>query len=56
MRRFEMFTDDEVYILSRQSIESSSQIVMFERYTEEEVKMHEDLMNELLEERKYRGL
>ena len=53
-RRFIDFTDDEVYMLSRQSIESSWNVVMEDRYDKDECKIHNDLMNELLEERKIR--
>jgi hypothetical protein len=53
-RRFINFTDDEVYMLSRQSIESSWNIVCEKSYDKEEIKIHTNLMNELIEERKIR--
>ena len=52
--RFINFSDDEIYILSRQAIESSANIVLTGRYSKEEQRIHNDLMNELIEERKYR--
>lgn len=53
-RRFKEFTNIEVYMLSRQAIESSWNIVMEDRYNKDECKIHNDLMNELIEERKIR--
>ena len=55
MRKFENFTDLEVYVLSRQSIESSCEILMSDRYLDREVLAHQELLNELLHERKLRG-
>lgn len=54
--RFDKFSGEELYILSRQAIESSYEIVMKETYTKEEKKMHEALMNELIDERHRRGV
>ena len=53
-RRFLNFSDDEIYILSRQAMESSANIVLTDRCSKEEQRMHNDLMNELIEERKHR--
>ena len=55
MRKYELFTDDELYILKRQAIESSYHIVMEDRYSESECKIHNDIMNEIIDEIKYRG-
>ena len=54
MNRFKEFTDDEVYVLSRQAIESSYNIICEKNYNEDEIKIHTDLMNELVDERKLR--
>ncbi len=54
-RRFENFTDDELYMLSRQAIESSAEIVVLsDSYTEYQRHIHDKILNELLEERKIR--
>lgn len=52
--RFKDFTDDEVYMLSRQAIEASFEIMMKSRYNEYEAKIHSALMNELADENKLR--
>lgn len=54
MRKYELFTDDELYILKRQAIESSSNIVMSGRYTEYSMNIHNSLMNEIIGEIKSR--
>ena len=59
-RPFDRLTDDEVYMLSRALIESSCVIVLGDertksRYSLEEVKMHDKLLNMVSDERKYRG-
>ena len=54
MGRFKEMTDDEVYILLRQAVESSFNIVMSGRYNKYECKLHKDLMNELIDELKKR--
>ena len=53
-RRFKHFTDYEVYMLSRQCVEASFEIVMMDNYSKEEQQIHADLMNELIQERKIR--
>ena len=45
--KFEHFTDDELYILKRQAIESSCKIVMSGKYNDYEGKIHNQLMNEI---------
>lgn len=52
--RLKWFSDNEVYMLSRQAIESSAEIVPFDRYSEAEKKLRNNLLNELSEERKVR--
>ena len=50
MSRFEKFTEDEVYILFRQAMESSAEIVMMGNYNKQEIKIHNDLLNEMIDE------
>ena len=52
--RFEKFTEDEVYILFRQATESSAEIVLSDNYNKQEIKIHNDLLNELIDELKRR--
>lgn len=47
--RFYWFTKDEMYILKRAFIESSANFVFNENYTDEERKIHQNLMNEVIE-------
>ena len=54
MSRFDKFTENEVYILFRQAMESSAEIVMMGNYNQEEIKIHNDLLNELIDELKRR--
>lgn len=54
--RFSEFNDDEVYMLSRQAVESSAEIVLMDKYSESEQLIHTALLNELVEERKRRRL
>lgn len=59
-RHFDRLNDDEVYMLSRALIESSCVIVMGDektdsRYSAEEVKTYNELLNMVSEERKRRG-
>lgn len=59
-RPFDRLTNDEVYMLSRALIESSCVIVLGDektesRYSVEEVKTHDKLLNMVSEERKRRG-
>ncbi len=53
--KFKMFTDDELYILKRQAIESSSRIVMSGSYSDNEIKIHNNIINEIIDEIKYRN-
>lgn len=48
--KFCPFTDDELYILTRQAIESSWEIMNNDIYTLQEKQMHETLLNALLDE------
>ena len=59
-RPFDRLTDDEVYMLSRALIESSYVFVMGDektdsRYSAEEIKTYDELLNMVSEERKRRG-
>lgn len=56
MNKFEHFTDDELYILKRQAIESSWEICSCGVYTEFDLRLHEKLMNEIIDEFKRREL
>lgn len=56
-QRFEQFNDDELYMLKRALIEFQKYIFMIddaERYSEEEQKIANDLLNESIENIKYR--
>ena len=55
MSRFDQFTENEVYILFRQAMESSAEIVMMGNYNQEEIKLHNNLLNEMIDELKRRG-
>jgi len=50
MSRFDQFTENEVYILFRQAMESSAEIVMMGNYNQEEIKLHNNLLNEMIDE------
>ena len=54
LKRFQMFTDEEVYMLSRQAIHGSYAIMQEVLYSAKERKIHGKLLNELLYERKLR--
>ena len=54
MSRFDKFTEDEVYILFRQAMEASAEIVMMGSYNNQEIKIHNDLLNEMIDELKRR--
>ena len=54
--RFDYLTDAELYILSRQCVESSYEIMMSGKYTQSEQKIHGELMNEIFEARKIRNV
>ena len=60
--RFDQFSGPELYILSRQAIEASYNIVCETRangekkYSDEEIKIHGELMNELIDARSARGV
>ena len=47
MSRLKDFTDNEVYMLKRMAMESSWNICMKAKYSEEEIKLYEALLNEL---------
>ena len=50
MGRFNQFSDDELYMLKRQAVESSFNIVMTGKYTDSQVAMHGNLLNEVIQE------
>ena len=50
MNRFSSFNDEELYMLKRQAIESSWNIVCEDRYSKEEVEVHSNLVNEIIDE------
>ena len=52
--KYEFFTDDELYMLSRQAIESSYEIVESDNYSGEERLLHNKLLNEIIKEQKRR--
>lgn len=54
INKYEHFTDDELYMLSRQAIESSYEIVESGSYSKEEILLHEKILNEIIEEQKRR--
>ena len=56
MNKFEHFTDDELYILKRQAIESSWEITCSGGYSEYNVKLHGKIMNEIIDEIKRREI
>ena len=45
MNKYEHFSDDELYILKRQAIESSARIVISGTYSENEIITHASLLN-----------
>lgn len=47
--RFCCFSDDELYMLKRQALESSYNIVMTKKYDKEQIDMHQKLMNEIID-------
>lgn len=50
MNRLKGFTDEEVYLIKRVFAEASFEIAMTDRYTEEQIKLYDDLYNEIIEE------
>lgn len=50
MSRFCDFDDNELYMLKRQAIEASYNIVMENKYSAQEIKMHNKLLNEIVSE------
>ena len=50
MTRFKEFTDDELYVLKRQAVESSWEIIMSGNYAEDLTPIHSKIWNEVLEE------
>lgn len=57
MFKFGQFTNDEVYVLKRMAIESSYEFFMDEtkQYGEKNQRIHNKLLNELVEECKRRN-
>ena len=53
-KKWEHFSNDELYMLKRQAIESSYEIVMTEKYNSTEIQIHNKLLNEIIDEIKYR--
>ena len=53
--KFEKFTDDEIYVLKRQAIESSANIMLSGRYEPDFRKAHGDMLNEITSEIKRRS-
>lgn len=47
--RFSEFTDEELYILERQAVESSFSIVMEDKYSQNEIETHKRLINEIIQ-------
>ena len=54
MKRFKNFTDKEVYMIQRAFTEASFEIAMTDKYTDDQVKLFNDLYNEIIEEDKKR--
>ena len=52
--KFCAFTDDELYILTRQAIESSWEIMSSDLYNDKERQMQGTLLNALLDEQRAR--
>ena len=50
MNKFEHFTDDELYILKRQALESSWKIIMTGKYNEFQREIHNQIVNEINDE------
>lgn len=53
--RLDRFTDAELYILKRALIESSGEIALSGLYNDAEIKIHGQLLNEIIEEIKRRS-
>lgn len=54
--KYKHFSDDEIYMLSRQTIESSYNIMFNAIYGEQEKVIHSKLMSEIAIERGRRGI
>ena len=54
INRYKDFTDEEIYILQQVFTEASLNMVMTDKYNEEQVKLYNDLYNEIIEEDKKR--
>jgi len=54
MNKYEHFSDDELYMLKRQAIESSARIVIDGTYSESEISTHTSLLNGINDETKRR--
>lgn len=52
--KYKGFSNEELYMLKRQAIESSNEILTSYFYSEEQKKLHECLLNEIVEEIKER--
>lgn len=55
-KRFEQFTDEELYMLKRQAIETSYEITCSDRYNQGEIDCAQNLLNEILNECRDRNL
>ena len=52
--KWENFTDEEIYMLKRQAMEGSFEIVMTGKYSESEKRIHNELLNGVIDEIKRR--
>ena len=52
--KFGAFNDDELYMVKRAFMESARKIANEGRYTDEEIDLHTDLLNEAIDEIKRR--
>ena len=55
MNKFEYFTDEELYILKRQALISSFEIVCSDKYIKFKQEIHTQLMHDILDEIVRRG-
>jgi hypothetical protein len=49
VNRFSQFTDDELYLLKRMGVEATSKMVDDDFYTKDMLRMHGDLLGEIIE-------
>lgn len=54
MGLFSKFTADQLELLKRQAIESSFEIMMGGKYSQDEKELHKELLNEIIKEIKNR--